>query len=148
MGSMDKHFTTDQAEEGIQLALVDPVGRKTEDWLRIRGADSEEFRLAEAASRRKALEISDIEDEKERDLATMKMVRNLVATLVMGWSFDEECTHANVVEFFRKAPQVQKAVDRASNSRALFMKVDSETSSRTDAQNSDSTESQPEASKP
>lgn len=122
---MDAFFTSDKAQEGVRMPLNDPLGRRTEHWLHIIGADSDEFRLADSAAKRRAVELGSISDEKERDKAVMELTRNLTATLVKGWSFPEECTHANVVEFFKKAPQIERAVNIAAVNRSLFYKVES-----------------------
>lgn len=119
-------FTSDAASEGIRLPLRDPLNRKTEHWIHIIGADSDEFRIADSNAKRRAVELGSIADEAERDRAVMAMTRDLTAKLVKAWSFPQECTHANVVEFFKKAPQIQRAVDMAAVNRSLFYKVESE----------------------
>ena len=45
---MSAFFTRDRANEGIELPLYLPNGRKSEHWLRVLGVDSDAFRLAEA----------------------------------------------------------------------------------------------------
>lgn len=122
----DAFFTADSASEGVRLPLRDPLNRKTEHWLHIIGADSDEFRLADSAAKRRAVELGGIKDDVERDKAVMTMTRELTAKLVKSWSFPQECTQENVIEFFKKAPQIQRAVDMAAVSRSLFYKVESE----------------------
>lgn len=117
---MEEFFTREKASLGIQLPLYTPSGAKTEHWLRIRGIDSDEFRAAEADARRDAMRVAAIENLEERRLAIQDAQRSLIATLVIGWSFPEECTHDNVMKFFREAPQIQDAVDKAASRRALF----------------------------
>lgn len=123
---MESFFTADKAAEGIRLPLTDPTGRPTDHWLHIIGVDCDEFKLADTAAKRRAVELSAIEDETERDKAIMEVTRNLTAKLVKGWSFDQPCTFENVVAFFKRAPQIQRAVDVAATSRRLFFKVESE----------------------
>ncbi|ALH23697.1 hypothetical protein PaMx11_23 [Pseudomonas phage PaMx11] len=117
---MEAFFTREKASLGVQLPLYAPTGEKTEHWLRIRGIDSDEFRAAEADARRDAMRVAAIEDLEERRLAIQDAQRALIATLVIGWSFEQECTHDNVMKFFREAPQIQDAVDKAASRRALF----------------------------
>lgn len=119
-------FTSAAAQEGIRLPLRDARGNKTDHWLHIIGVDSDEFRLLDSSNKRRAVEIGMIADEKERDRAILDMTRDLAASLVKGWSFPQECTHKNVVAFFKEAPQIQRAVDMAAANRSLFCKVASE----------------------
>lgn len=117
---MEAFFTREKASLGVKLPLYEPSGAKSEHWLRIRGIDSDEFRAAEADARRDAMRVAAIEDLEERRLAIQDTQRSLIATLVIDWSFDQECTHENVMKFFREAPQIQDAVDKAASRRALF----------------------------
>lgn len=117
---MEAFFTREKASLGVKLPLYAPTGEKTEHWLRIRGIDSDEFRAAEADARRDAMRVAAIEDLEERRLAIQDAQRALIATLVIDWSFDQECVHDNVMKFFREAPQIQDAVDKAASRRALF----------------------------
>ena len=122
---MDSFFTSESASEGVRMPLNDPLGRRTEHWLHIIGADSDEFRLADSAAKRRAVELGSITDETARDTAVMELTRKLTATLVKDWSFDQPCTQANIIEFFKKAPQIERAVNIAAVNRSLFYKVES-----------------------
>jgi hypothetical protein len=44
--NMDAFYTRQKANEGIQLPLFLPDGTKTDHWIRIRGIDSDAFRIA------------------------------------------------------------------------------------------------------
>lgn len=134
---MEQFFTHSKASAGVRLPLTDPLGRPTDHWIHIIGTDSDEFRIKDSAAKRRAVEISAIEDDEERALATMAMTRDLIAHLVKSWSFDKPCTHENVVAFFKEAPQIQRSVDVAGSSRSLFYKVESGSSSNTADTSSD-----------
>jgi len=79
--SMEAFFTREKANEGIEVPLYLPSGEKSEHWLRIRGVDSDHFRLAEADSRRKAIDIATIEDTLERAKAIADAKLALIAEL-------------------------------------------------------------------
>lgn len=117
---MEAFFTRAAANEGIVLPLYTPDGKRSEHWVRIRGVDSDEFRLAENEARREAVAIASIEDETVREKAAVEARLRLIASLVIGWSFEAECTRDTVVEFLREAPQIADAIDRAAAKRALF----------------------------
>lgn len=122
--SMDAFFTTDKAEEGIKIPLVTPEGTPTDHWIRIRGVDSEHFREAEARCKRKLVEYLTNEKLKDKQKEEKRITeeRVLTAALVKEWSFDEECTHTNVVKFFNKAPQIQEMVNKVSANRTFFFR--------------------------
>src|SRR5690606_26407498 len=103
MIGMEAFYTREKANEGIKLPLHLPSGEPTEHWLRIRGVDSDEFRLAEAESRRDAFRVASIEDPRERAKAIEDAKIDLLAHLVIEWSFDKECTLEAVKEFLREA---------------------------------------------
>lgn len=128
MIGMEGFFTSDKAEEGILLPLYLPDGRKSEHWLKIRGVDSREFRIAETLAKRKAVIASQIEDDTKRAEAALDARIALASTLVIAWSFEEELTEKAVIEFFKKAPQIVDAVDRISGDRSLFFALSSQNS--------------------
>jgi len=136
---MDAFFTRDRANEGIQLPLYTPTGKKTDHWLRIIGVDSDAFRLAEAAAKRDAFRVANIEDKAEQAAEIAAAKRRLIAVLVVAWSFPEPCTPKTVEAFLEKAPQIMDAVDTAASRRALFFAVRSSSSPSTPSASSSST---------
>lgn len=146
--SMEKYFTKDRAEEGIKVPLSDISGKETGDWIKIIGTDSDVFTLANAAALRRAVEINKMEDLAARDKETIRMSRELVAHLVIDWSFNVECSRENVLDFLQRAPQIQRQIDLAANSRALFWKVGSGSSASTQRRSSGSTKRRKGAGKP
>lgn len=136
---MEAFFTRERANEGIEVPLYLPDGTKTEHWLRIRGVDSDHFRLAEAESKRDAMRVAMIEDPLERAKAIADAKLNLIAALVISWSFEKECTLENIKEFFRQAPQIADAVDQVASKRALFFAKRSSSSLSTPKPSSGST---------
>lgn len=148
MIGMEAFYTRQRANEGIKLPLYLPTGEPTEHWIHIRGIDSDEFRLAEVESRRDALRVASIEDPRERAKALEEAKIDLLAHLVIGWSFDKECTHEAVKEFLREAPQIADAIDRAASQRALFFAKESSNSQNSPKPSSDSTNDQKGVDKP
>ena len=116
---MDEFFTRQHANEGVKLPLSLPDGTPTEHYITIRGVDSDAFRMAEAVQNRKAASIAAM-DEPERLKAIQDSKNELLASLVIGWSFDKECTTKNVVEFLTEAPQIADQIDTVAGRRALF----------------------------
>ena len=89
---MEAFFTRERANEGVEVPLYTPDGTKSQHWVRIRGVDSDAFREAEANSKREAFRVASIEDTVERAKAIQDAKLNLIAALVISWSFEKECT--------------------------------------------------------
>jgi hypothetical protein len=120
--SMKDFFTRDVANEGIEIPLYLPgTDKPSGEWIRIRGTDSDEFRVAEVQSKRALRRI--VEDSKETPEAIHQHeMRKLIASLVIAWSFPEECTRQNVIDFLLNAPQIQDAINQLAAKRSLFFK--------------------------
>jgi hypothetical protein len=125
---MEEFFTREKANDGIRFPLTHPDGTATEHWLQIRGVDSDEFHKAERQERRNFLpirvEADMLHGQKEKEDfildAQDKMERNLIASLVSGWSFDTPPTPENVVNFLQEAPQIAQAINSVSAERFRF----------------------------
>ncbi len=134
---MEEFFTSDKAAEGVRVPLTQPNGEPSSHWLHIIGIDSDAYKRADADSRRKLIEAAKIEDNDKRWEFGQDLERELIATLITSWSFEQECTMANKKEFLKKAPQIADMVNRLSANRQYFFKKGSTNS--TNGQNESST---------
>lgn len=112
--------TRKNANEGVELPLYLPNGEASEHTITVRGVDSDAFRKAEAAAKRKAVELAQIKSEQKRAEAVRETELECIAALVAKWTFEEPCTKANVVKFLREAPQIADMVNRFAARRAEF----------------------------
>ncbi|AUR88716.1 hypothetical protein NVP2117O_38 [Vibrio phage 2.117.O._10N.261.45.E9] len=120
---MTKFYTRDSAEKGIKLPLILPNGEKTDEYLVVLGVDSDTFRKANTVAIRSSANVRMTmpkATEEELAAAQDEIELELIATLVTDWSFETECTKANVIEFLRNAPQLRDAVNIKAASRAAF----------------------------
>ncbi|USL90033.1 hypothetical protein [Vibrio phage vB_VpaS_CHI] len=118
---MEEFFTRQKANEGKKVPLYLPNGEPSEHWIQIRGVDSDQFKEAETAAKRKAVEIAQIESTQERAEAVRTTELKCIAALVADWSFDKPCDETNVVNFLREAPQIADMVNRyAANRKSFF----------------------------
>ena len=117
---MQEFFTRGIANEGVKLPLSYPDGTLSEHWIIVRGIDSDEFRRVEALSKRKAVALSQITDETERDQAISDIETECVAALVAGWSMDDEYTHENIIKLLTEAPQIANAINIFAARRKEF----------------------------
>ncbi|WGK60507.1 hypothetical protein QAO71_10420 [Halopseudomonas sp. SMJS2] len=121
-------FTRSKANEGEKLPLSLPDGTPTDEWLLIRGVDSDEFQAALDAHRRTILANAAIEDEAERAEKNRQAGLKLHAALIMGWSFEAELTPEALEEFLREAPHLAVEVDHFASNRQRFFRKGSASS--------------------
>lgn len=113
-------FTRAKANEGERMPLARPDGTATDEWLLIRGVDSDEFRHALDEFRRELLTIASLKDEAEKASKTEQARLRLNAALVIGWSLEADFTEDALLEFLREAPFVAAEVDRFASDRRRF----------------------------
>jgi hypothetical protein len=125
MSDIKQFYTRKISNEGVKMPLVLPDGTETKEWLLIRGVDSDDFRIAEASSKRAAMELSSIKDDKERYKAIEAVKIKFIAAIVAGWSFKREFTLDAVIELLTEAPQIAESIDRMAANRSLFFAKES-----------------------
>lgn len=124
-------FTRAKANEGERMPLSLPDGTPTDEWLLIRGVDSDQFRVALDDFRRELLAAASIKDEAEKAEKTEAARLRMNSALVIGWSFDIEFTDDALLELLRESPYITAEVDRFASDRRRFFGKRS-TSSPTD----------------
>ncbi len=119
--TMEAFFTRQRANEGIEFPLDYPDGTPSPHRIRIRGIDSDAFKLAKADSARRLMELmANREKAKIDEVDHDQEQRKLLSTLVIGWTFNEPCTPENVVKLLREAPQLAEQIDRIAGRRHHF----------------------------
>jgi hypothetical protein len=116
--SMKQFYTRQSANDGVRLPLTHPDGSESEHWICVRGVDSDHFRQAEMFAKRKAIEISMIENEVDRAEKSRDVELECLASLVASWSFGESV--AGAAEFLKEAPQIADMINRFAVKRAEF----------------------------
>jgi hypothetical protein len=120
--SMESFFTRSSANTGIDLPLYTPDGLKSEHSLHIIGVDSDIFRQTELTEKRRA--VSDTrsagKDPVELDKLVEESKLRLLASLIVSWTFEQECSLENKLNFLREAPQIAQAINTHSADRTLF----------------------------
>ncbi|MGI0119686.1 phage tail assembly chaperone [Zooshikella sp. RANM57] len=117
MASMQSFFTRQKANEGIKLPLSLPDGTPTDEYLMIRGIDSDHYQTAINEAKR-AIFAKSSKDTSDYDPAEAEL--DVLVSLVAGWSFEEELTPENIKNFLKEAPQIAKQIDKLAGDRALF----------------------------
>lgn len=159
MSSFEKHFTYDQVEGGIELPIMFPNGKPSKDWVRIRSTLSRTFKRVQAEINRRALsratkysQVSDpkerLKNEEEEKEIHDEESRELLAALIVDWSFEQPCTKTNKMHFLKMAPQVAEKIDIAATQQSRFFTPPSEDLKTTHEEASNSNVSLSEASRP
>lgn len=143
------HFTRETCNEGVRLYLRDPVdGKETEDWVLVRGEDSDAVRAAIVEGKRKFFEARDLEtqNKEKKDPEVQKRIEELdiqgrdVVRLaaVAGWS-DESIpfTPENVLRIWEDGPALGAEIDAVATNRNRFLRLKSISSSNSQSESSD-----------
>lgn len=128
--NLSDFYTRKKAGEGEKLPLRLPDGTPTDEWLLIRGIDSDEVRLASDRYRRAVLLNAAIEDEVERERKNRDELYRLQASHIAGWSFSEEMTEEALIELLREAPYIGDEADRLASDRTRFFRKGSTNSEK------------------
>ncbi|WP_213993867.1 phage tail assembly chaperone [Sodalis sp. dw_96] len=133
--------TRAEANEGKKLFLLLPDGTPTEEYLLVRGIDSDEFRAAKTAASRAVFEL----DKKQLDDKGFikKFDEDAEFTqfqaLVINWSLDEEFTPDNLKLLLTESPNIRERVNNFAANRAEFFKKKPQASSDTPPSSESST---------
>jgi hypothetical protein len=115
-------FTRDRANKGEKLPLSLPDGSPTDEYLNVRGVDSDQFREAVNEYRRELIGYAAIKDESERARKSEQARIKLMCALVIGWSFEAELTQEALAELFSEAPHIADEADKFASDRRRFFR--------------------------
>lgn len=104
---MSAFATRKTTNAGVTLELKLPDGTPTSRYLVVRNYRCDAYR-AKLAEIRDRIAEGGKPDEAQREADRLA----LIASLVVGWNFDTECTPANVSTFLSEAQLVAEQVDR------------------------------------
>lgn len=126
-------FTRPAANAGRRIDIPSPDGKSTGEWVTIHHTDCDSFRRkrAEVLAAAARLPPDMTADDRQRLLDAMH--RELLATLVTGWSLDDEFTQAALLSLLENAPYLADWIDRTSERGSLFFGSSSTSSSSTAA---------------
>ncbi len=101
------------SESGVKMHLTLPDGTETDEFLIVQGSDSVGFAAGLAKYNREILRISEDKDLDDETVALLlaERKRELVASIVLSWTFDQDCSVGEIVKFFSASPRIQQQVD-------------------------------------
>jgi len=106
---MDQFRTAKFHSEAQKLPLFLPDGTESEHYLQIIGVKSPIMRKKKSDLIRNAAK--SIKEGEWNDDVAAELNTQLIASAIVGWSFDEECSYENVYQFLVDAPEIFDAVD-------------------------------------
>ena len=110
-------FTRSACNDGAKVNLKDPAtGKDSGEWVLIRGIDSDAFRAKEAELKKRLLTLENPEDHQD------EMEAELIASLIIDWSLEDECSEENKLLLCTEAPLVVNEINIQAANRALFLK--------------------------
>ncbi|WP_413724650.1 phage tail assembly chaperone [Sodalis sp. RH16] len=135
--------TRSEANEGKKLFLLLPDGTPTEEYLLVRGIDSDEFRAAKTAASRAVFELTKAQLDDKAFIRKFDEDAEFTQfqALVIGWSLDEDFTPDNLKLLLTESPFIKERVNNFTANRAEFFKKKPPVSSDTPHSSESSTKS-------
>ena len=144
MSSKNKYYIKANSDKGVKIPLL-LNGEATEDWLLVRGTDSDAYKQKLSKLRREILKTSNEASEEDSEMVSLLLEEKkteLLCACVAGWSFPEECNEENVRDFLVNAPQIADQVDTVAAQRHRFFTKELESCTNTQSKASNSTKNQ------
>ena len=117
---MQEFFTKEANSTPQKLPLQLKSGESTDHYLMVIGTESDSFRAAQSkALREGALKASAGEFD---DSAHKAIDLELIASLIDSWSFDQDCTKENKINFLDNAPYIRDAINAFGANQDNFTK--------------------------
>ncbi|AHF77901.1 Phage protein [Sodalis praecaptivus] len=116
--------TRGAANEGKKLFLTLPDGTPTQEYLLVRGIDSDEFRAAKTEASRA---VFDLTPQQLKDKAFTKEFDEenefkQFQALIIDWSLEEELTPENLKLLLTESPYLKDRINNFAANRAEFFK--------------------------
>lgn len=116
-------YTRPQANTPQKMILPLPNGQPSEHCLMVLGTESDQFQRAKLEAHRRAMEAK-AGEHQDHEFSNNERIR-MIASVVVGWSFETAYSEDAVMDLLRQAPYIADAVDRYSSRRANFTQANS-----------------------
>lgn len=112
--------TLEKSNKGVELIIPETDG----ETITILGIDSDACRIENDAILSELSDFGKGDKEPSKKEIAKRQDENqlrLLAKIVVGWSFDEECNDKNIKTLLVNAPHVRKFIDREAGNLTRFM---------------------------
>lgn len=113
-------YTRQAANDGLRLEVPLPDGSPSGEWLHVLHSDSDAFRAKRADVMARAAQLPPDTAQDERKRLMDAAMLELLASLVSGWSLEDELSEAAVIDLLRNAPYIHDWLDRKTSDASLF----------------------------
>lgn len=121
MKSFKKYNLNDKSGATQELAFTFPGEGPTGIVLHIRSQYSKEFREADSRATRQISSLTVSQNGAPIDPELLDHIElGIFASLVAGWTFEEECTPENVIEFLAANPHTKDEINKLAARDSLF----------------------------
>lgn len=103
------------------MHLIDPATNKLSgESLQVLGFDSDQFADAISEKRKENIRILALPQEEQAEEMEGAEIR-MIASLVVGWSFEETLTQEAICELIVESPAIRLQIDKFASDRANFI---------------------------
>lgn len=113
-------FTRPAANAGQSVEIPGPDGVGTSEYLTLHHIDCDAFRKKRAEVLAAAALLPQDTPHDERRRLRDRMQLELIASLVSGWTLEDEFSQAGLLALLENAPYLADWIDRTSEKSALF----------------------------
>jgi len=112
-----RFYSKEAANAGKRVALTEPNGKPTDEWILVAGQDSDAYRKSELAYRKK---IADAVATGEEMPDSGEALLDRTVACVLGWSLEDELTPESVKDLLNNAPYIRDLLEGVIFSRERF----------------------------
>lgn len=121
MKSFKKYNLAEQSVATQELTFTFPNAGDTGIKLYIRSQYSKEFREADSRATRQVSSLTISSNGAPIEPSLLDHIElGVMASLVAGWDFEEECTTENIIEFLAANPHTKKEINQLAAQDSLF----------------------------
>ena len=123
-------YTRPTANTSRKMYVELPDGTSSDEYyLEVLNVESDAFRIAETNAKRKAVEYARLEDEDEISEKQRALEADMLASLVVGWNFEDKFSKGAVIELLTESAGNRDKLARFSATRSHWFSVKPKSSS-------------------
>lgn len=125
---MADFLMSSRAEKGAPIAIKLPDGKDSGHTITVRGIDSDSWRVARAKRSRASAEIMGFKDDSltPEEISAVHAKKNhkadmeMLSSLVVSWSFEEQCTPESTMDLLMGCPMIATQIDVEAGKQGRF----------------------------
>ena len=114
------HLNIEKHVAGKKVTLHDQDGNDSGEWIQIASIQTRQASIALSKFQRARLEALADANESDADVLIYDAYTRYISSLVMAWSFDEECTEDHAFAALGNAPKLRNQLDMKIHDSEFF----------------------------